>query len=74
MPKNGLAVDSKLSQQLKQEVQEAINTNSSEDLNVSPLFPLEFDLSLYRDCSELPYPCPICNPSNCAGMSPHGFA
>jgi len=74
MPKNEIAAGSRLPRQPKQEVQEAISTNSSEYLNVSPLFPLELDLSLYRDCSELPYPCPICNPSSCAGVSPHGFA
>jgi len=67
-PKNDFEEGSKLPRQPKQEVQETIKNTFSEDLNLYPLFPMEPDLSLYQDCSELPYPCPICNPPNCAGV------
>jgi hypothetical protein len=58
-------------QQPKQNFQEAIKNTSSEELKFSPQFPLELELSLYWDCTELPYPCPICKPSgNCSERIP----
>jgi hypothetical protein len=49
--------------QPKQDFQKAIKNASSSELEFPPLIPEEPDLSLYLDCAELPYPCPICNSS-----------
>lgn len=60
MIKNVLAEGSKLPQRAGQTTD---NKKIPGFINVSPLFPLEPNLLLYIDCSQLPHPIPVCDPS-----------